>query len=57
MSYQLELDKIEVDKLLKILTENPEHVIVFKMYPTGIGTRIDVEVNGKSIDITNYDSW
>lgn len=46
----------ELLSLQKLLTDNPKKIVISNT-PTGLGTVIEVEVDGVLHNITDYASW
>ena len=58
--YKIEVNKKELETILKLLESHPENTRVkLKGYPTGIADKITVTIEGsdKEIDVSDYDSW
>lgn len=54
----MQLDKVEVESLLKVLGDHPNEDIILIATPTGIGVNTCVKLeDGSEVDITNYESW
>lgn len=55
-SPSIALEGKELLNLQKLLTDNPKRVVISNS-PTGLGTVVEVEVDGVLHNITDYDSW
>lgn len=54
----MQLDKVEVSALMKVVAEHPDEDITLVASATGIGVHMAVKLeDGSEVDITNYESW
>ena len=58
--YKIEVNKKELETILKLLESYPENTRVkLKGYPTGIADKITAKVEGsdEEVDVSDYDCW